>query len=249
MRTKAGNVRGKRYENYQDASSTEAHSSASHAAPTRRWFSLAITAFVFIAFTVLLIAFFHYDRANTVSRLIQSTGILGIVIAVLLMAILSMLPVPSEFFMILIMKVFGPWWGILYSWLGTMLAAIGTFYLARHFGKRLLRIFISEQRFRQVSGWIGDRGVLGLLLVRIIPLPFIVVNYTAGVSRQVKFWSYTWTSAVGGIPYYLGAALVFLGLSRKYLIWLIIGGIAIVLIWIAGLLFNRNVDVLKRWAH
>ncbi|WP_369125248.1 VTT domain-containing protein [Alicyclobacillus fastidiosus] len=90
---------------------------------------------------------------------------------------------------------------------------------------------------------------MGLLLARIIPLPFIVVNYTAGVSRSVKPWNYIWTSAVGGIPHYVAAALLFVGASRKYLILLVSGGIVLLVVWTLGYLFNSHVQRLKRWAH
>ncbi|GMA60109.1 TVP38/TMEM64 family protein [Alicyclobacillus fastidiosus] len=181
--------------------------------------------------------------------MIQSTGLLGILIAVVLMAVLSILPLPSEFLMIVIMKIFGPWWGILLSWIGTMTAAIVTFLLARHFGRRLLSHFISEDRFGQISNWIGNRGISGLIMVRIIPFPFIVVNYAAGVLKSIRLRDFIWTSAVGGIPYYIGAALVFLGVSKRYLTWLIVGGVALVVVWIAGYLFNRHVQWIKRFLH
>ncbi|MFD1677442.1 TVP38/TMEM64 family protein [Alicyclobacillus fodiniaquatilis] len=225
----------------------ETHLLVKHA--RHKWLSLIITSLTLCIFTGLVIVFFHEDRSNALTRLIQSTGVLGVLMAILLMAILSTLPVPSEFLMIVIMKIFGTWWGIFFSWSGTMIAAIVTFLLARHFGSRLLRIFVSEKRYQQISNWIGDRGVLGLLLVRVIPLPFIVVNYTAGISKSVRLWNYIWTSAVGGIPYYVGAALVFLGVSKKYMVWLVIGGVALLVVWIAGYFFNRHVQILKRWAH
>lgn len=210
---------------------------------------ILISAATLAGFTVLLIVFLHYDRSNKISHLIQSTGPFGIAIGTALMALISLLPVPAEFLMIMFMKIFGPWWGMLYSWAGSMIAAILTFYLARHYGRRLLKTFVSEERLSQVSRWIGDRGVIGLLLSRIVPLPFIVVNYTAGISKSVKPWNYIWTSAIGGIPYYVGAALVFLGVSKRYMLWLIIGGCAVLIIWILGYLLNRHVEFLKRWTH
>ncbi|WAH38822.1 TVP38/TMEM64 family protein [Alicyclobacillus dauci] len=208
-----------------------------------------ITVVTLAVFICLIILFFRIDRSNEATHLIQSTGVLGILVSILLMALLSMLPVPSEFLMIVIMRVFGPLWGAVLSFVGTMLAAVGTFLLARHFGQRLLRAFVSEKRVEQISEWIGRRGVVGLILVRVIPFPFIVVNYTAGVIRSVTTRDFIWTSAVGGIPYYVGAALVYLGVSKRYIMWLVIGGLVLGIIWIAGYIFNRYVPILKRWSH
>ncbi len=216
---------------------------------TRKWVGIGVTALIFLLFTFLVIWFFRWDQSNEVSRIIRSTGFLGVFLAIVLMAVISLVPVPSEFLMIVILKVFGPWYGILYSWVGTMLSAITTFWLARKYGRRLLKGFISDERLGQVSHWIANRGAFGLLLARIVPLPFIVVNYTAGISKEVKVLTYIWTTAAGGVPYYLGAALVFLGASRKYTVWIVVGGIAILSVWIGGYLYNRHVQAIKRWAH
>ncbi|WP_206917238.1 TVP38/TMEM64 family protein [Alicyclobacillus suci] len=207
------------------------------------------TIALIVIFAILIVIFFRFDRSNELSRVIQSTGILGVIIAIALMALLSILPVPSEFLMIVIMKIFGPWWGILLSWVGTMIAAIVTFLLARHVGRKLLRHFISEDRVEQISSWIGNRGIFGLIAVRIIPFPFIVVNYVAGVLRNIRLRDFIWTSAVGGIPYYIGAALVFLGVSKRYMTWLVIGAVALVTVWVAGYFFNRHVHSIKRFLH
>lgn len=210
------------------------------------WKAIVLTGLVVGVLTALVVWFLRWDRGNTLSHVIQRTGPLGIGIAILLMAVLSLLPVPSEFLMIIVMKIYGPWWGILYSWIGSMTSALTTFWLARHIGKRILRAFISDRSIKKVSHWIEDRGATGLLMVRIVPVPFLVVNYTAGISKGVTWWNYGWTTAVGGIPYYVGSALVFMGASHKYMTWVLVGGLAVVGIWVGGYLYNRHMDRDKR---
>lgn len=210
------------------------------------WKAIVATTVVVAGLTSLVVWFLRWDRSNTLSRIIQSTGPLGIGLSILFMATFSLLPVPSEFLMIVIMKIYGPWWGVLYSWIGSMSSAMITFFLARHFGKQLMRAFISEKNIRKVSRWIANRGAFGLILSRIIPVPFIVVNYTAGISPGVTWWNYAWTSAVGGIPYYVGSALVFLGASHKYMTWIFVGGIAVLGIWVGGYLYNRRLEKERR---
>lgn len=207
------------------------------------------TGVVFMIGVALVIGFFYLDRRGAISRLILSSGAWGIALSIVLMALFCVIPVPAEFLLILDMKVFGVWWGVLYSWIGTMVGCIGVFLLARYVAGGFLRSFVSEDRMEQVNEWVGKRGVVGLLLAHVIPLPFIVVNYAAGIIPSIRLWDFIWTSAVGGVPYYLGAALVFLGVSTKYLVWAIIGLIALSSIWIGGFLYNRHVARLKRWAH
>lgn len=151
--------------------------------------------------------------------------------------------------MIMNMRVFGVWWGIFYTWAGAMMGALAVFYMARYVGPRLLQTFVSKERLEQVDTWVERRGAVGLLLARMVPLPFIVVNYAAGVMRSVKTFDYVWTTGIGLLPYDLGAALVFLGVSKRFTIWLIVGSLAVILIWIAGYWFNRHVDKPQRWAH
>ncbi len=196
-----------------------------------------------------MLGFFYLDRQNRVSDLIQATGGWGVVAAILLMAFFCIIPVPSEFLIVLDMKVFGVWWGALYSWSGSILGSIAVFLLARHVAPNLLKRFISEKHMRQVRQWVGQRGIMGLLLVRVIPLPFIVVNYTAGIIRSISLWSFIWTTAVGGTPYYVGAGLLFLGVSRSSIVWIAVGGAAVLAIWVIGYLHNTGTHKLVRWSH
>jgi uncharacterized membrane protein YdjX (TVP38/TMEM64 family) len=198
---------------------------------------------------LLVVAFFYLDKNNQISNAIHSWGILGVFLSVFLMALFCVIPVPSEFLMIMNMKIFGVWLGIFYTWVGAMMGAVAVFFMARSIGSRILQAFITENRLQQVNRWIKNRGAMGLLIVRLIPLPFIVVNYSAGVMESVSPWEYIWTTAIGLLPYDLGAALVFLGLSTKYIWWLAIGGFAVIAIWVAGYIFNRTANKLNRWAH
>lgn len=197
----------------------------------------------------LVLLFFHLDRNNEISNAIRSSGGLGILLSIFLMALFCVIPVPSEFLMIMNMKVFGVWWGIFYTWIGAMIGALTVFWFARHFGRHLLEAFVSPDRIHQVNQWVGQRGAMGLLMARLIPLPFIVVNYAAGVLKSVRARNYLWTTGIGLLPYDLGAALVFLGFSKRFTAWLVIGGLVVAAIWIAGYFFNRNVNKAQRWAH
>lgn len=217
--------------------------------PMSKAASLAWTIGILVLGILLVIAYFHFDRQDAISRTIRSTGVWGIAISIFLMAAFCVIPVPSEFLMIMNMKVFGVWWGIFYTWIGAMLGALAVFFGARYVGRRLLHAFVTEERLHQVNEWVGRKGAVGLLLARLVPLPFIVVNYAAGVLKSVRVRDYIWTTGVGLLPYDLGAALIFLGASTRYRLWLVVGGCAVVAIWLAGYFFNRTVDKAKRWAH
>lgn len=204
---------------------------------------IALSAALLAVGLLLVVGFFYLDRHNRIGRLIQSAGPFAVIASIVLMCIFCMLPVPSEFLIILNMKVFGVWWGVLYSWAGSLSGSIAVFLFARYIARDLLKRFIAEEHMRKVETWISQRGVMGLILVRIIPVPFIVVNYTAGVVRDISLWNFTWTSTVGGIPYYLAAGLLFLGFSKKLVVWLFVGGTAVLAIWLVGYMYRRKTKV------
>lgn len=217
--------------------------------PMSKMASLGWTVGVLLLGAALVIWYFRMDKGGEVSHWIQSFGGAGIGVAILLMALFCIIPVPSEFLMVMNMTVFGVWWGILYTWIGAMMGAVVVFFVARHLGSPLLGAFVSEQRLRQVEAWVRRRGALGLFMARLVPLPFIVVNYAAGAIRSIRVRDYIWTTGIGLLPYDLGAALVFLGVSKRFTIWLVIGAVAVVSVWLAGYLFNRRLNKAQRWAH
>lgn len=217
--------------------------------PMSKTASLAWTIGVLLLGIALVVWYFRIDEHGRVSHWIQSFGIAGVALAIILMALFCIIPVPSEFLMVMNMKVFGVWWGIFYTWIGAMLGALVVFFAARYLGAKVLQAFVSADRLKQVDDWVSKRGAMGLLMARMVPLPFIVVNYAAGVMRSVRVGDYVWTTGVGLLPYDLGAALVFLGFSKRFMVWLVVGAVAVVGIWIAGYLVNRHVQKVQRWAH
>ncbi len=211
--------------------------------------SIFWTIGILIVGILLVVGFFYLDKNNRISLAIQSWGAWGIILSIFLMAMFCVIPVPSEFLMIMNMKIFGVWWGIFYTWIGAMIGAVAVFFIARSIGSRIIQAFITEKRLQQVNKWIKNRGPVGLLMVRLVPLPFIVVNYSAGVMESVSTWEYVWTTGIGLLPYDLGAALVYLGLSTKYIWWIALGGLAVVGIWVGGYLFSRSTNKLNRIAQ
>ncbi|WP_160327201.1 VTT domain-containing protein [Ferroacidibacillus organovorans] len=85
-----------------------------------------------------------------------------------------MTPVPSEGLLVMYFKVFGVVYGGLYSWSGAMLGSVFTFMLARYFISPILRTRLPVDRFERIERWIAKRGAVGLLFVRLLPVPAFV---------------------------------------------------------------------------
>lgn len=190
-----------------------------------------LTGIIVVAFVIFIAAFLYFDRRDQISVLIRAWGLWGIVLAILLMAALCMTPVPSEGLAILYLKIYGVYAGVLYAWLGSTLSSLAIFFLARTYGQKLMQKLISPKRFDTVDNWVQEKGSLGLLIARLLPIPAFAVNYIAAVMPSMKLWPYLWTAALSMIPYYVGTALVFLGIAKETWIWLILGAAALVIFW------------------
>ncbi|AHF06229.1 TVP38/TMEM64 family protein [Desulfitobacterium metallireducens] len=186
---------------------------------------------ILVISVLLIVLFFYLDRQNNISYFIQTWGIGGIFLGILLMAALCMTPIPSEGLVILLLKIYGVYGGILYSWLGSILSSIAIFYITRYLGKSFFQKLLTPQRFETVDHWIQKKGSSGLLIARLLPIPAFAVNYIAGAIPSVKLWPYTWTAALSIIPYYIGTALVYIGVAQSTWIWLAVGGVAILTVW------------------
>ncbi|MFB5191873.1 TVP38/TMEM64 family protein [Alicyclobacillus fastidiosus] len=194
----------------------------------------------------------YLDRHHKVSQLIRSWGAIGIIIAIILMLVWCLTPIPSEGLLVIFLRVYGVAWGTAYAYLGSTLSAILIFFIARHFTKIWLSRAASHERFEQVNRWVKDWGSLGLLIARMLPVPAFVVNYVAGMVPAINLWNYLWTAVVAIFPYYLGVALVFQGVFGNW-IYILVGVIPLAMVGLVGLLVRRraqrNVEMHRRFSR
>lgn len=86
--------------------------------------------------------------------------------------------------------VFGPWLGILFTIIGENASANFAFFLARWFGRDL--VARHEKKGSLAAKWdrrLAQNGLLTVLVMRLIYLPFDLVNFACGLTsmRQVDF--------------------------------------------------------------
>ncbi|EPZ49053.1 TVP38/TMEM64 family protein [Alicyclobacillus acidoterrestris] len=188
---------------------------------------------------VIIGVLLYLDRHHRVSQLIRSWGAIGIIVAIILMLLWCLTPIPSEGLLVIFLRVYGVGWGTVYAYLGSTLSALVIFFIARHFTKVWLSRASAHERFEQVNRWVKDWGSLGLLIARMLPVPAFVVNYVAGMVPAISLWSYLWTAVVAIFPYYLGVALVFQGVFGNW-IYILIGIIPLSIVGLAGFLVRRR---------
>lgn len=182
-----------------------------------------------------LVAFFYFDRNNSVTTMIQSFGASGVIGAVLMMALMCLTPFPSEGLLIMFLKIYGMFWGLLYSCTGFILGSIVVYAIARSIGIKAIHFWtFGSIRINAIDTWIMRKGTVGLVQVRLLPIPAFVVNVLTGILPSMSFWKYLWTGIVGTIPYYIGVSFIFFGTSRRDALALVIGIPILIILWLVA---------------
>jgi len=120
-------------------------------------------------------------------------------VAVAAFAVLAFVGVPQFVLIAAAVVAFGPWQGMLYSWIGTWMSSAVGFWVGRLFGGRMLKD-LNSRGVDQFMALIGKNGFMASLIVRLVPsAPFIVVNMAAGVT-PMAFWAFALGTAIGIVP-------------------------------------------------
>jgi len=117
-----------------------------------------------------------------------------------LMVVHSFIPFPAEVVALANGVIYGIANGTLITWTGAMLGAQAAFWTARAFGEPVVEKYVRADRLARVDQWLARHGTLALLTIRLIPvIAFNLINYAAGLAR-VRWWTFTWTTAIGILP-------------------------------------------------
>jgi uncharacterized membrane protein YdjX (TVP38/TMEM64 family) len=95
--------------------------------------------------------------------------------------------------------IFGHFYGLLLSLIGTMLSAVLTFSMSRYLFRDQIKQWL-KGRFDGVDKKFEGSGVFMVAAVRVIPvIPFDAVGYVAGISN-IRFRDYLLGSLIGELP-------------------------------------------------
>lgn len=167
--------------------------------------NIAIVVLTF-GLPVALIIIFGRD-IKYFEKIISSTGILGPLVSILIMGVLSATPIPTDPVVILNGALFGPWIGVLVSWLGNNLASLVEYFI----GKSLSEVADFEKIRKGLPFGFGKfpaDSVWFLLFGRLIPqFGGKIVSLMGGFYR-VPLVKYIWTAFLSNL---LGSLLLALG--------------------------------------
>jgi len=119
----------------------------------------------------------------------------------------GLLVVPVTAMIIAAVLVFGPWLGFGYALLGGLISAFSGYGLGSLLGRNTVRK-LAGKRINEVSRQLAKRGLLTVLVVRIVPVaPFTIVNLVAGASH-ISFRDFALGTLFGLTPGILGITLL-----------------------------------------
>lgn len=164
--------------------------------------SAAIKIFSIIV-TILLVIWFNHSYLQLtpidIRTWILSFGWLAPILFVIMYTVRPLILFPASILSLTGGLAFGAIGGTILTVIGATAGAVLSFLLARFMGKSLVRMNWSG-RFAKVQTQLENRGLLYVLLLRLIPLfPFDLISYVSGVSK-IRFRAFVIGTFFGIIP-------------------------------------------------
>ena len=157
-------------------------------------------AFVVFLIVIVIVAFtIDIPSVEEIQAWAESTGLLGAGIFILAYAILTLTPAPKAVISIAAGLAWGLWIGTLLVLVGAVAGAAASFWIGRMLGRDAVEQYTGG-RVRAVDKMLQKRGLLSMIVLRLIPLvPFTVINYAAGLTA-VRVRDYMIGTTIGIIP-------------------------------------------------
>ncbi|SFP13502.1 Uncharacterized membrane protein YdjX, TVP38/TMEM64 family, SNARE-associated domain [Geodermatophilus dictyosporus] len=200
-----------------------------------------LAALVVTAVVVVLVV--DLPSADAVRDRVEGTGAVGLALVTLGVALALLGPVPRTALSLLLGAVLGFWAGVVASVVGAVLGGLAAFGLSRVLGREAVTR-LAGPRVVAVDRALTGRGFVPLLVARVMPVPFSLTSYAAGLTG-VPLGTYTAATALGVVP---GSVLqVAVGASAGPLLgWatspggLLVEGVVVLLLVAGGVVWWRR---------
>lgn len=140
--------------------------------------------------------------AERSAALLEQLGPLAYPLWICVYAVLIGLWVPGTPLTALGAAVFGPIVAIPLNYAGAVLGAVVGFMVARLVGGRAVEELFAHRfpLYRRYESLLATRGFEAMLYMRLIPTPYTLVSYLAGLSPSLGLRRYTLATAIGILP-------------------------------------------------
>ncbi len=147
----------------------------------------------------------YLSHWHQVSQDIRSFGALAPLVLTLSVAVLVAVGFPRLLFCVIAGMALGFWSGLLWAQLGTLLGNYALFVVARTGGRDLLQRLLSKRE--HLHSTIQERGALGVILARQVPLPGLVINLTCAL-LPVRHTDFILGTIIGQLPQAIPCTLI-----------------------------------------
>ncbi len=176
--------------------------------PTRRrWYVVLALAGLVAALPRLydlstaVIEVFQRIDVDSLRSLVGGFGVWAPLASVSVMVLHGLVPFPVEVLTVTNGLLFGVWEGVAVTWGGMMLAGWLGYLVARYAGRPLALRLVPEERLAKIGSLLSGGSGWKLLAIRQIPIfSFCLLNFALGL-LDVPFRRFTWTTAIGNLPY------------------------------------------------
>ncbi len=163
--------------------------------------------FALIFWALLLGGYWYYVRSNDLTvqesalRLVDllTASAYGPLLYMLIYALRPLILFPATVLTLLGGFLFGPLWGVVYTVIGANTSAMVAYTVGRFFGKGLLDSDEGSNLLERFSGRIRENSFESVLVMRLIFLPYDLVNYLSGFLR-IDWKAFLLATIIGSIP-------------------------------------------------
>ncbi len=171
------------------------------------------------------------ENLRKIKGVLNSFGYWAPLVFIAAFAVKAIIPFPSSAFMVFSGLAFGPFYGAVYSIVGSVISAGIAYQIAQRLGRDFV-VRVLGRKAKALDRFTNVHGLPVVLFFRIVPsLPFDVFNLGAGLS-DITFGDFIIGTAIGMTPWsfamsYLGDKLENLNLFSLLSFFLIIAIIAL----------------------
>lgn len=138
------------------------------------------------------------ESATRLATLLTASAF-GPLLYMLIYALRPLILFPATVLTLLGGFLFGPLWGVVYTVIGANTSAMVAYTVGRFFGKGLLDSTEGSSLIDRFSGRIRKNSFEAVLIMRLIFLPYDLVNYLSGFLR-IDWKAFLLATIIGSIP-------------------------------------------------
>lgn len=182
---------------------------------------------------------------HTLAHILPTSPSFGAALVwMLVLAAAAIFPIPAEPFMTLCMHVFGVTPGTVINVVGVLLGGCMLFAVGRIYKPlaRTVTRLLSRLNRKVVSRNLSSVGKFwSVVVLQLLPLPFLFVNLFLGASENVKWATYVFASFLGFAPYQLAWTGLYVGVLHVHRLSLVgvIGAAFVVLVFALHAVWKR----------